>query len=1266
MMNHRSSLRGRCVRVRMTAVAMVVALAVTLAASGVSAQATTANLNGRATDPTGAVIPGAQISVRNIATGATRSTNSDESGEYQFIGLPPGRYELVVKAAGFKELKSEVVLTIGQEAIFNAGLQVEGSATVVEVEGGTETIETSRTSVAETVDQRRIESLPINGRNYINFTLTTSQAARDSAPSIGAAPTSGLNFGGQRARSNMVSVDGADATDNSVNGVRATVSQEAVQEFQLQVSNYNAEYGRATGGVVNIVTKRGTNEVHGNAFGFLRHKSIQARNPFSVEVDTMGNVTAVKQEYTRVQAGLTIGGPIVEDKTFYFAAYETTRRQETGFTNIGSNNFGLVQLPPALGGGFVTPEQSTLLTNPGALAPFVPAMIALYTSASNVAVNGLDLGLINMTGMQLPVFPLPCTVAGGCTPGPDFPVPLPGSFTPLSTLRGNYPISEGTSIWSARFDHRWNERDDSFVRINVTPSTVTGIQVNAQNQNFGQNAGSRTSEQQSRDLAIVAQHTRAWNQNWFSEGRFQFARRGLGYNFSSLPGGGNVAVNILGFAHFGREPFSTVDRIERRFQWTGNHTWSTGRHTIKFGSDSNLIQLRGPANTQIFELNFGGLYNFSSLDPTAIVRSLTGGLLPAGVDLPDLSPVQAYGIGIPSVFVQGIGNSNRPFNNHAYGFFIQDSWKLHPRLTLNYGVRYDYEHTPLFTPATAINDAAEDALGLVEGIPRDTNNVAPRVALAWDPFGNGKSVIRAGYGLFYDHPLLAVAFNSVTAEGALSTQLISAGGSPSNISATINPLVVNATNIFQGLLNAPANFGYLPNEQRFDAKLSGSIFADQNFLAAGFPIPILPFTLHVDKEFEFGYAQQANLTFEQEIARTYKFSVAYTYTHGTHLNRPRNITPTDPATLMTNFGLAGGGQAGAIFTNPLTVAVPSTVAPGTCVQTSSVTSVSVIVPGALASSFGGTTCAGTPTGFVGTAALFNFFRPTGPNPSFAGLYAAQGGYPFLVGLAQTAGYPTGFSGVQVPWSDVVQQESSGNSVYHGMTVNFSKRFSNHFEFLSSWTWSHAIDDSTDLQTLLAPQNNNRPDLERSNSTFDQRHRWVVSAVMQSPYKMSDDSVWKKIFADFTVAPIWEMASGRPFAVLVGSDVNLDFGSNTDRPSVGSGGVTSPFISGVSFLPANVCPAGIPGPFGCTGDLGRNPFNRPGFVAMDLRVSRRFHFNDQWSLDVIADAFNLFNRFNVGDVNPLCNPALGAAGCRAGEPTAALDPRQFQFALKINW
>ncbi|HXJ72188.1 MAG TPA: hypothetical protein VNM37_05030, partial [Candidatus Dormibacteraeota bacterium] len=345
---------------------------------------------------------------------------------------------------------------------------------------------------------------------------------RDAAPSIGAAPTSGLNVGGQRARSNAVSVDGADAVDNSVNGIRATVSQEAVQEFQIILSNYNAEYGRAMGGVINIVTKGGANDVHGDVFGFLRNKAFQARNAFSVEVDpTTGAVNPVKQAYTRVQAGATIGGPIKKDKTFYFFSYETTRRQETGFTNIGANNFGLVpSTTPVIPGVtlLLTPAQAAFVNNPAVLSSpqgqqLAANIFALAGSSSSVALNGVDPGLVAF-GEGVPT-----------APGARFPIPvdcgilnpsqacnsanlvtLPGSFVRLNSLRGNYPISEGTSLWSGRLDQRWNSKNSSFLRVSVSPSLVTGIQVNAQNQNFGQNAGSRTSLQQTRDVSGVFQH----------------------------------------------------------------------------------------------------------------------------------------------------------------------------------------------------------------------------------------------------------------------------------------------------------------------------------------------------------------------------------------------------------------------------------------------------------------------------------------------------------------------------------------------------------------------------------------------------------------------------------------------------------------------------------------------------------------------------------------------------------------------------------------
>jgi hypothetical protein len=1263
-------------RVRHWLIGLVVAAVLGCMVAGPArAQINTVDLSVNVTDPQGKEVPNARVSVQNRATGAVRKAQAAQAGRYMILGLPPGAYELTVEATGFAKLiNPELVLTVGQAATYDAELQIESGKTTVTVTGAAALIETRRTSVADTVTSRQINDLPINGRNYINFTLLTSQSARDSAPSIGAAPTSGINFSGQRARSNEVSVDGADAVDNSTDGIRSTVSQEAVQEFQIIVSNYMPEFGRAMGGVINIVTKSGSNQVHGNVFGYFRHKDLQARNPFSVQVDpATGQTRAVKQAFTRVQAGATLGGPIQRDKTFYFLSYETTRRQETGFTNIGSDNFGLVStntpfFPAPL---LLTPQQAAFVSDPAVLtapggAQMAATVALLAGSSSSVALNGLDYGALS-TAYGVPTapggrFPLPvdCEPAMGIPCSSANLVPLPKSYVPLRKLVGNYPVSEGTTISSARLDHRWDDRNNSFLRVSVAPSTVTGIQVNAQNENFGENAGTRASLQTFRDLSIVGQHSTSFGSNLFNEFRFQFARRGLHYGYSQLPGGDQAAINITGFAFFGREPFSTVDRIERRWQWSDNLSWIKGSHNFKFGSDTNLIQVRS-ARSQIFELNFGGVFDFGALTPEDVSLPSTF----AGVAVPGLTAVQAYGLGAPSVFIQGIGNSNRPFNNPTEGFFVQDSWKVTPQLTLNYGVRYDIEFSPTFKPGTSINAAAEPAMGLIEGIPRDTNNWAPRFALAWNPRGDGRTVIRAGYGFFYDHPLLGIAFNSTTADGALSSQLLSGGGTPTRASVFTDPAALNAGSIFQGVLNGVPSMGYLPDQQRFNATLANSLFTDQNFVNAGFPISLLPFTLPVARNFVFAYAQQGDLTIERELGRDYKITATYSYAHGVHLNRPRDVNTPDPTLLMSN--LRNALAAGMSFSNPLTVVAPTAnVAPtaGTC-------GVAVVAPQTLGALVGcPAPLAGLNGQFVSTAAFFNFFRPSGPNPSFAGL---AGGYQNQVALAQLAGYPEGF-GIPVPWSSVDQQESSGNSSYNAFTLAVSKRFSENFEFLSSWTYSHTIDDSTDLQTLLQPQDNRNPKAERSSSSFDQRHRWVTSAVFLSPFKRSDSGWYRKFLADFTVAPIVELSSGRPYTVLTGTDFNFDLGANTDRPSVSSSvGVTSPYLpSKYHFLPPTVCDsqiglglASLSPPGGCTGNLGRNAFIRPWFTQTDLRISRKFYPSERWDIEFIADGFNIFNRFNVGDVNPLCDPTNPSA-CLAGQPTAALDPRQFQLALKIDW
>src|SRR5690348_17428342 len=312
--------------------------------AAVSAQVNTASLFGTVFDPQNLGVKGAKVTLNNAATGATRTAVTDENGRYNLVGIPPGRYRMTVDGgASFGTYENpSVVLTVGESASFDPRLELKGMEQTVTVSAETAPIETTKTEVSDTVEQRRIDNLPINGRNYINFTRSEEHTTRDVSPTIGPAPNSGLSIGGARARGNMVSVDGADAGDNSINGIRSTISQEGVQEFQLILSNYNAEYGRATGGVVNIVTKSGGNDFHGDAFGYFRNKAFQARNPFSGEIDpATGGLNPVKQAYTRTQSGLTFGGPLKKDKTFYFFSYEYTQREETGFSSIGVGKFGL-------------------------------------------------------------------------------------------------------------------------------------------------------------------------------------------------------------------------------------------------------------------------------------------------------------------------------------------------------------------------------------------------------------------------------------------------------------------------------------------------------------------------------------------------------------------------------------------------------------------------------------------------------------------------------------------------------------------------------------------------------------------------------------------------------------------------------------------------------------------------------------------------------------------------------------------------------------
>jgi len=1233
---------------------------------GFAQGAATGDLHVTVKDPKGSVVTDATVTARDPAKGLERSGKGNGQGEYSILLLPPATYQVTVEAAGFAKATVEnVAITVGQLADLPITLALAGAQEVVTVSAGADLIETSRTSTTDTIEQRAIDNLPINGRNYINFALTDSQVLRDNAPNIGAAPTSGLNMSGQRARSNLVNVDGADAIDNSTNGVRSTVSQEAVQEFQIVTNSYAAEYGRAAGGVINIITRSGSNEFHGDVYGYLRNRYIQATNPFS-------NVS--QPAYTRVQAGTAFGGPIKKDKTYYYFAYEVTRRHETGFASIGQNNFGLVPFdatnifapglaPPGTFNIEVTPQQAAFLSSPlpPSLQPLLQQYAFLAGGSSAIALNGsypqafrllAALGAIPIPtngSSALTQFPSSCNAGNTQCNG------LPTSFQTLNAQVGNFPVFEGTSLYSLRIDHNVNNNNRIMLRGNVSPSTVTGIEVNGEGQTFGQNAYSRTSQQTYRDVTGVFQDTWTIGNNKVNEFRFQYARRGLSYFYSNAPDGSDVAVNIPGFAYFGREPYSYIQRTEERYQFTDNFSWTRGRHGIKFGVDFNYIPI-----TATFTVNYGGVYDFGSLSaaqvfPSAIFNSLPPSLQQA---IPGFTGMQAYGLGVPQDLIQGIGNPHDSFTNKPLGVYFQDSWQASPTLTLNLGVRYDVEFPPQFAPPDPLALAAYNSLGLQKGIQTDTNNVQPRIGLAWDPKGNGKSVLRASYGIFYDHPLLGLYFLGDASDGSKSGQLLFPGGSPCTPGVTPGAGSLNGTNIFQGILNSPdclpAIPGYQAGGQRFNpAPFTGNspanpfLFVNQNYLnpSTFFPLAFQPFGYPQSKNFVYAYSQQANLTFEQDLGGGFAWSLAYNFNGGRHLNRPINANTVRGDLLVKNWQVALSDPTSNAAAGPLSVGA------------------------------GTAPCGVNPSGqpWV-SAALVNFFRPSGLNPAIAGALLSVPAAAPCVGLAQqilgaeglsTACNPATLANC-VPFGDMDANYSNGSSIYNGFTTNLRKRFLNHYEFLASYSYSHAIDDSTDLQSPLAPQDSYYPQLERSNSLFDQRHRFVFSGVYQSG-KLGGDGFARKFFSNWTVAPIVEVASGRPFLIITGDNTNFQFAPTSARPNVvtasaasdGCGPVVASKFSPTGFLQEPCFTATSNTTLlSLDGNLARDAGVQPWTVFNDLRVARRIYFRERINVDLIADMFNLANKFNVAAVNQLWT--------NAGQPTAAYDPRQFQFAMKVNW
>jgi Carboxypeptidase regulatory-like domain/TonB dependent receptor len=1248
------------------------------------AQSNAADLQGTVRDSTGAVVANAGVTARNPGTNFSRSVNTNDEGFYRITNLPPGDYEVTVEAANFKKaVLPKVTVTVGQAASLDVQLepgQISESVTISDATS--EVVEQDKTAVSTTIDQQRIQNLPINERNYLAFALTTSTVGRDNGRPIGPAPTTGLNFGGQRGRSNLVQVDGADNTDNSVNASRSTVSQEAVQEFQVVTNSFAAEFGRSAGGVVNVVTKSGTNELHGNIFGFLRHRSFQARNAFAPIEDP---------PFTRAQYGATLGGPLDKGRTFFFAAFEQRRRNESGFftSNVAQGLTGSATIPVIAGlnpiartFNNITPQQASFINS--LVASGNPTLICGARAYGFFASSGGTTALTGTNPLISPNDGSGCPAISPILPGaigPRFilsgaPVPTGTTnaagqfiaFRPLNNLQKIFPVTERTTFNSFRLDHLITPSHQFTFRFGYNPSELTGIQVESQNQSLGQNDFSRTGIQTLKDASAVVTLTSTLSDKIVNEARFNFGERRATFKSAN---GDAVAFNISGTAFIGRELFSPVQRTETRYEFTDNVNVVAGSHSFKFGGDVAFVRIP----EAIFELNFAGLFNFGGLSAAT--------LNPAFAGAPDFTPVQQYGLGFPGNFIQGFGNPISSIGNKPIAFFAQDSWKIRRNLTLNYGIRYDYELTeqiptlPLTDPLSGISLtadqvlAAQDAMGVQQGFPRDKNNWAPRLAVAWDPWGDGKTSIRAAFGLFYDHPLLAIAFNSDIADAVQQQQGILTPGSPAQTA------LLNAVQVFQGTVCPPggpvtpicpagvvtpgvaAGAQYQFGRQRFN---------DQTFPGFG---PVLPFTLHVQKDFEYAYANQGNFTIEREITRDMTVTGSYIFVGAHHLPHPLDINAPRTELQIQNFRRLSGRNP-TNTTEAVAFSIPTSGAPcpfgvplqcftlaapaGAAAYPNAGQTFAIIVPGMITAPI---TNLGSR---IVNAAVANFFRPSAPNYFLA--QALSGGLvtPAVLNGALAGSLRT--PGTVSPFGSINAQTSDGNSLYNALNVDVKKRFSNNFQFLASYTWSHSIDDSSDLQTLLLPQDNRNFDAERADSLFDQRHRFVFSGVIASPSSWAKAGGFHRALSRFTVAPIFEISSGRPFNILSNQDTNNDQSNQTDRPSVlDDGTLCVPGTPGCAPLITN-------GEF-TSGSLARNFGLTHRYVSLDLRVARLVPIGERVRLELIAEGFNLFNRFNEAAASPFIDD-VRAFNLRAGNgryysrPTAAFDARQFQFGLKLNF
>jgi hypothetical protein len=816
---------------------LVIWVFVCVGAMSALAQATaTAELRGNITDPNGSALAGATVTATDNNKGTTRTATTDEQGNYVILSLPPSTYTVKVTATGFaSKTINNVLLEVGQQAALDVSLTVGNVDAVVDVlQDEQQIVDTERTQQSTVISARQLNNLPINRRNFLDFALLTpgvndADNINDSTDfRVAQTPQSGLSFGGNNGRGNSINVDGSTA-DTPSGGARNVVSQEAVQEFQVDRNSYNAEYGGASGGMVNIVSKTGSNSLRGSVFGYFRDKTFDARNAFDFNPNG-------KSPYNRQQFGGSVGGKIIENKTFFFVSAEGLRQNLTSFVTLNESLTNGFRLAPATAAGDQSGFLNYLATRPG----FEPLAAGVRTVLT---------------------------------------VPSTRTANLYATTNGQFPANDNSALISGRIDHIFSDKDNGFIRLNYA-------WISGENQATGAlNAVSRGRKVESPSGGILLSETHLFDPTTINEFRAQFSYYQLTVTPNDPVG---PEINILGFGNFGRDIFLPSDSITRGFDLADTVSLVRGNHTFKFGAVFQYNRVGTNSETYLpGTFRFGALpfsSVFSAAQRNAIIgTTLTGAqclALPTiggqvGADIAanvitlaqgmalrnslcnasnTINPLQAYNINAPQVYQQGFGLPGFYSSSQRFSLFGQDTWKIRSNLTFNYGLRYFIQ-----------NEA--------DPVPTDKNNFQPRIGFSWDVFNNSKTVIRAGAGIFTGQ-----IDNQIT--NVVNT--LASGIEPFNINIVVSAITLPGTYssafIYQTLLAQ----GVIGTRQIVASDLT-------QFGLNTAPGRPLEARIRIGQNFQNPETYQVSGAIQQDLGKGFTAEVSYLFSRGIHLVRPVDV-----------------------------------------------------------------------------------------------------------------------------------------------------------------------------------------------------------------------------------------------------------------------------------------------------------------------------------------------------------------------------------------